>query len=80
MKEVLFMMGQYIFLTAEGSTVAPNGDDVDNLQVLGFAYGQDIESARLSLLESESWILNSGFSKHEMKGFEVCERCEWATS
>jgi hypothetical protein len=34
-------MKQYIFVTPEGNTETPNGKDIENLQVIGFAQGEN---------------------------------------
>jgi hypothetical protein len=65
------MMRRYIFLTAEGMTAAPGGSDVENYQVLGFAHGKDLLPAKLALLEENPWILENGFSEHEIWGLEL---------
>jgi len=38
-------MKKFIFLTKEGSTQDPHGEDVENLQVLGYGSGTDIDTA-----------------------------------
>ena len=36
-------MSEYIFYTTEGFTQAPNGNNVENCQVLGRAFGKNIK-------------------------------------
>lgn len=38
-------MKHYIFYTAEGTTIDPQGNHVENCQVLGTTYGVDREDA-----------------------------------
>ncbi len=53
---------EYIFYTDEGYTQAPDeGIDVENLQVLGFAFGRDKSEAKQDLLEKSPWIKEYGF-------------------
>jgi hypothetical protein len=57
----------YIFITDEGFTFQPGSEaacpDVDNLQVLGIAYGQDAEDALAHLLAQQPWIRETAFSR-----------------
>jgi hypothetical protein len=55
-------MKEYIFYTAEGRTYPPlEGMDVENCQVLGLAFGNSIEEAKVSLLADNPWIIKCGF-------------------
>jgi hypothetical protein len=55
-------MKEYIFYTAEGRTYPPlEGMDVENCQVLGLAFGNSIEEAKVSLLVDNPWIIKCGF-------------------
>ena len=58
-------MREYIFYTTEGFTQAPDGEDIDNCQLLGCACGQDKHDALNNLLEDNPWIKD--------RGFEPCE-------
>ncbi len=49
-------MSEYIFYTTEGFTQDPNGNDVENCQVLGKACGKNAEEAKRSLLKENPWI------------------------
>ena len=44
-------MSEYIFYTTEGFTQAPNGNNVENCQVLGRAFGKNIKEARCNLIK-----------------------------
>ena len=54
-------MKKYIFYTTEGFTQAPDGEDIENCQVLGCAYGQDKQEAMDNLLTENPWIKERGF-------------------
>lgn len=54
-------MIEYIFYTTEGFTQAPDGENIDNCQVLGCAYGQDKNDALNNLLRENPWIKDRGF-------------------
>ncbi len=59
-------MGKYIFYTMEGETIAPNGEDVNNLQVLGWAYGKTEFEALTNLITENNWIIEKGFNPKEI--------------
>ena len=54
-------MKKYIFYTTEGFTQAPDGEDIENCQLLGCAYGQDKQEAMDNLLTENPWIKVRGF-------------------
>ena len=58
-------MTEYIFYTTEGFTQAPDGNDIENCQLLGRAYGKDKHDALSNLLKEKPWI--------KERGFEPCE-------
>lgn len=58
-------MTEYIFYTTEGFTQAPDGNDIENCQLLGRAYGKDKHDALSNLLKENPWI--------KERGFESCE-------
>ena len=49
-------MTEYIFYTTEGFMQAPDGEDIENCQLLGHAYGNDEHDALLNLLKENPWI------------------------
>jgi len=59
------MMKEFIFYTAEGFTQAPNGEDIENCQLLGCACGKDRDDALNNLLKENPWIVESGFEPRE---------------
>lgn len=58
-------MKDYIFYTTEGFTQAPDGNDIDNCQLLGCAYGEDKDEALKNLLKDNPWIEERGFQPYE---------------
>jgi len=58
-------MTEYIFYTTEGFTQAPDGDDIENCQLLGRAYGKDKNDALSNLLNKNPWIKERGFEPFE---------------
>lgn len=54
-------MTEYIFYTTEGFTQAPDGEDIENCQLLGRAYGIDKHDALSNLLKENPWIKERGF-------------------
>ena len=58
-------MTEYIFYTTEGFTQAPDGNDIENCQLLGRAYGKDKHDALSNLLKENPWI--------KERRFEPCE-------
>lgn len=58
-------MNEYIFYTTEGFTQDPNGNDIENCQVLGRAFGNNKDEAQDNLLRDNPWINEAGFSKSE---------------
>jgi len=56
----------FIFLTPDGVTYSSPlqpEPDVDNLQVVGIAEGEDEEEAFENLLKENPWILNTHFDE-----------------
>lgn len=64
-------MNEYIFYTSEGFTQSPNGTDCENMQILGFEKGKNLEEAKSNLLKSNPWILGYGFSTDEIKANKI---------
>lgn len=58
-------MAEYIFYTTEGFTQAPDGEDIENFQLLGRANGKDRHEALGGLLRDNPWI--------EARGFDPCK-------
>ncbi len=64
-------MKKFIFVTPEGNTESPNGKEIENLQVIGFAEGIDEVEAIKNLLKENPWIWDSGFNVAEFIGHEL---------
>lgn len=58
-------MENFIFYTTEGFTQDPNGNDIENCQMLGIAKGKDKVEAKENLLKDSPWILEAGFAPTE---------------
>ena len=58
-------MAEYIFYTTEGYTQAPDGEDIENCQLLGRACGKDKSEALDNLLKDNPWIVERGYNPHE---------------
>ena len=55
-------MNEYIFYTTEGFTYPPiEGKDVENCQVLGQAFGNNVQDAKTQLEKRCPWIKDCGF-------------------
>lgn len=59
-------MSEYIFYTTEGSTQDPNGDDVENCQILGKVFGRNEEEAKCNLIKENPWIEEAGFDTTDL--------------
>lgn len=57
----------FIFLTAEGTTFCPSNEngqeEVENLQVVGWADGTDAEDSFEHLVEESGYLLETGFEE-----------------
>ena len=56
-------MAEFIIYTTEGFTQDPNGNDIENCQVLGITQGKDEGEAKDNLLKNNPWIAEAGFSR-----------------
>ena len=65
-------MKKYIFITPEGNTTSPNGDEIENMQVIGIVEDTTNESEALKklLLENE-WIIDAEFNIAEFIYYEI---------
>ncbi len=59
-------MNTYVFYTQEGYTESPKGENIENLQILGFVKGENVSRALENLLKENSWIKESGFDKNSI--------------
>jgi len=58
-----FKICHYLFTSSDGVTIAPNGETLENCQILGVAIGKTPDEALKSLLAEERWITKSGFNE-----------------
>lgn len=54
-------MTEFIFYTDEGSTVSPNGTELENLQILGIEKGESRENVLEKFIQNNVWIGEAGF-------------------
>jgi hypothetical protein len=65
-------MKKIIFVTSEGETIAPNGSNVENLQVIGIVNNVENEDEALKkLLQENSWIFDAEFNVAEFIAYEI---------
>ncbi len=65
-------MKRFIFVTKEGQTTAPNGGNVENMQVVGIVENVENEDEALKkLLQENSWIFDNEFNVAEFIAYEI---------
>lgn len=65
-------MKKFIFITKEGNTTAPNGSDVENMQVIGIVEKVKNEDEALKkLLKENSWIFDAEFNVADFIAYEI---------
>ena len=65
-------MKKFIFVTPEGETTAPNGSEVENMQVIGIVENVENEDEALKkLLQENSWIFDAEFNVAEFIAYEI---------
>ena len=65
-------MKKYIFITSEGSTIAPNGNEVENMQVIGIVENVENEDEALKkLLQENDWIFDVEFNVADFTAYEI---------
>lgn len=64
-------MTDFIFYTTEGFTQDANGDDIENCQVIGRAFGDDMDDVRNNLLKENPWIEEHSFDADMFIGKEL---------
>ena len=65
-------MKKFIFITPEGKTTAPNGNEVENMQVIGVVENVGTEDEALKkLLQENSWIFGAEFNVAEFIAYEI---------
>lgn len=65
-------MKKFIFITPEGATIAPNGSEIENLQVIGIVENAATEDEALKkLLQENSWIFDAEFNVADFIAYEI---------
>lgn len=65
-------MKKYIFITKEGSTFSPNGNEIENMQVIGTVENiNDENEALIQLLKENDWIIYAEFNVAEFICYEL---------
>lgn len=65
-------MKKYIFITPEGTASSPNGNEVENLQVIGIVENVDNENEALKKLVLENeWIIDAEFNVAEFICYQI---------
>lgn len=65
-------MKKYIFITPEGNTYSPNGEEVKNMQVIGIIEDVNNEDEALKkLLIENTWIIDAEFNVAEFICYEI---------
>lgn len=65
-------MKKYIFITPEGNTFSPNGEEVENMQVIGIVEDINNEDEALKkLLLENTWIIDAEFNVAEFICYEI---------
>lgn len=65
-------MKKYIFITPEGNTFSPNGNEIENLQVIGIVEDVPNENEALKkLLIENDWIIDSEFNIAEFICYQI---------
>lgn len=65
-------MKRFIFITSEGETTAPNGQEVENMQVIGIVENVvDEDEALKRLLQENTWIFDAEFNIAEFTAYEI---------
>lgn len=65
-------MKKYIFISPEGATLSPNGNEIENMQVIGIVENviNEDEALKKLLLENE-WIIDAEFNIAEFICYEI---------
>ena len=66
-------MKQYVFYTFEGITQSPTGNELENIQLLGFSSGKTEKDAKAKLLSESKWIIESGFNERKIKSRQLVD-------
>ena len=65
-------MKKYIFISPEGNTFSPNGNEIENMQVIGIVDNVLNENdAFKKLLLENNWIIDAEFNVAEFICYEI---------
>ena len=64
-------MAEYIFYTTEGFTQDQDGEEVENCQLIGRAFGNDENEAKNNLLKENPWLKEHSFDIEMFIGREL---------
>lgn len=65
-------MRSFIFITPEGETIAPNGSEAENMQVIGIVENVESEDEALKkLIKENGWIFDAEFNVAEFIAYEI---------
>ncbi len=65
-------MKKYIYITPEGYTTSPNGDEIENMQVIGIVENVTNENEALKkLLIENEWIIDAGYNVAEFICYQI---------
>jgi hypothetical protein len=65
-------MYKYIFITNEGKTFSPKGEELNNMQVIGIVEGvEDEDEALKKLLLENDWIFDTEFNVAEFIFYKI---------
>ena len=56
-------MKSFVFTSYEGQTLGPNEENLQNIQVLGFAKGYNAKNAFNNLLKENKWLIKTSFQE-----------------
>ena len=65
-------MKTFLFYTTEGETIAPDGSEVENCQVLAFVDARNAAEARCKFCEQEQWAMESGYCEILVREVAKC--------
>lgn len=65
-------MGKFMFVTPEGNSFSPNGNEIENMQVIGIVENVENENeAFKKLLKENNWIIDSEFNVAEFICYQI---------
>jgi len=56
-------MKTFIFITTEGDTKTPKGEEIENLQVLGVTKGSDKNEAFVNFINENNYLIDTDFNE-----------------